>query len=543
MNISSDDNPRDWLERMVLKLREGEAMPEEVTQLRDLLATNAEARRIYLRAKQMDTLLETVPMQQMALRPSAKKEASVLRRWKFTALASAAAAVVAMAFLGFWERPLALRGRDAAVAVLNSSFEAVIDGREVLQGEQPMRAGTYKLERGSVQLRFGNGADVVIEGPAAFDLVDAATMHLNQGSLWAHCSEEARGFAVRMPGGRELVDFGTEFGARVNAEGGAEVKVMQGEVKISDAVARTLDLTTGKAATWELTAPPLAVDEAEVQPFQSALELAAKVKAAPSVENLTAVALRDLPKTGDREWNLPENWESGALPGAHKLERVVINQSRVVRVRPGLQPPPHPVDIHVSNGPAPVPGPEGTLEIQGHLECQALRIATADGADGVVNQLGGTLNVTDSLIASSHRGNPALSHYQLSGGTLNVGHVIWLGFKGPAEFTMHGSKGIVTADRMSLGPNAVLTFVLDSDGAGLIKLRDTLMRHPEAQLVIDGSQYRGGAKVIPLVVCGSDLNDGRRFTPQQVRFEGFAGLVPRLASRPGALDLVLEAVR
>lgn len=536
--------PDEWIERMLIKVREGEATPDEVKQLRELLTTNAAARRVYVRAKQMDMLLETTPPQSVALAATAKvRGANVSVRWKLATLASAAAAVVALAFLLFGGQANDGRDRAAAVAVVQSSFEAVIDGREVLQAEQPMRAGTYRLERGSVQLLFGCGAEVVIEGPAAFDLVDATTMHLNEGSLWAHCPEVARGFAVRMPGGRELVDFGTEFGARVNAEGGAQVKVMQGEVKIHDAVARSLDLTTGKAASWELTAPPLAVDEADVQPFQSALVLAAKVKAAPSIENWTVVSFRDPPKSGDREWNLPENWESGALPGSHKLERAVINASRLVRVLPGLQPPQHPVDIHVSNGPAPVPGPDGTLEIHGNLECQTLRIATANGAHGVVNQLGGTLNVTDSLLASSHQGTPTFSHYQLSGGSLNVGHLIRLGFNGPAEFMLHGSKGLVTADRMSLGPKAVLTFVLDSDGAGLIKLRDTLMRHPDARLVIDGTQYRGGARVIPLVVSGSNLNDGRRFTPQQVRFEGFAGLMPRLASRPGALDLVLEAVR
>ncbi len=120
----------------------------------------------------------------------------------------------------------------------------------------------------------------------------------------------------------------------------------------------------------------------------------------------------------------------------------------------------------------------------------------------------------------------------LAGVTLNVGHLIRLGFNGPSEFTLHGSKGLVTAERMSLGPNGVLNFVLDSDGAGLIKLRDTLMRHPGAKVEIDGTLYRGGARVIPLVVNGSNLNDGRRFTPQQVRFEGFAGLMPRPGITP-----------
>jgi hypothetical protein len=532
-----DENPRDWLERMLIKLREGEATPDEVAKLRELLASDADARRVYLRAKQMDTMLETAPMPQVALRRSVKKEVSALRRWKIAAFASAAAAVVALAFMGFGQRPQVLRDRDAAVAILKSSFEAVIDGREVLLGEQPMRAGTYRLERGSVQLRFGNGADVVIEGPAAFDLVDAATMHLNYGSLWAHCSEEARGFAVRMPGGRELVDFGTEFGARVDAEGGAQVKVMQGEVKISDAVARPLDLTTGKAAHWELTAPPLAMNTTEVRPFQTAIMLAEKVKSAPTTDEQTVVTYLE----PNGEWGKASAWSSGAQPGAHELERAVINHGQVIQVTPDTPPSAHPVDIHVSKGhETSIQGPDATLEITGSLECQVLRIATADKADGLVRQTGGTLNVTDSFIASSHEGAPTQSAYHLSNGALNVGHELIVGLRGPAEFTLKGSKTVVTADRMNLGQGATLSFVLDSDGSSLIKLRDTLVSSEKARLVIDGSQYRGGPKTIPLVICGARKVDGR-FLPENMSLTGFQGMTGRIVYRAGSMELELTA--
>lgn len=540
MNPTPDDNPRDWVERMLIKLREGEATPDEVTQLRELLATNAEARRAFVRAKQMDTLLETSPMQSVAMPVVTMPRAKSSLRWKIATLASAAAAVVALAFLFLGNQANDGRGRDAAVAVLHSSFEAVIDGREVLEGEQTMRAGTYKLERGSIGLRFARGAEVVIEGPAAFDLVDAATMHLNQGSVWAHCPEQARGFAVRMPGGRELIDFGTEFGARVDSAGTAEVKVLEGEVKIHDAVAQSIDLTAGKAAGWELTAPPLAMNAAQVKPFQSAAMLAEKVKSAPRVNQQTVVSFAG--RQGG-EWNRPENWKGGNLPGAHELERAVINQGRVVRVLPGLPPPPHPVDIHVSNGPPPNAPPDGTLEIGGNLECQMLRIATSDEAHGVAWQTGGTVNVTGSLLAASHDGAPAKGDYTLSDGALNVGHVIAIGRRGSSEFTLRGRNAVVTADVMSIGLHAKLIFVLDSIGAPVIKLRNKLACSKAAKLVIDGSQYRGGAQIIPLIVCGSSSDDDGQFTPEQVSFEGFAGVIPSLAFQAGSIDLVLEAAK
>lgn len=537
-----DNDSRDWVEQMLLKMREGEATADEVTRLRELLMRDAGARRVYLRAKQTECLLETVSAQSHAtvIPKVTPSSTAAMRHWRSFALASAAAAVVALFVLTLsrFGGDESEHEKDVTVAVLRSSFEAVIDRREVLPGEMPMRAGTYRLERGSVQLRFAKGANVVIEGPAMFDLVDASTMHLNQGSLWAHCPDEARGFAVRMPGGRELVDFGTEFGARVDAGGGAQVRVMKGEVKIRDAVARTLDLTEGEAANWEVTAPPVEVDAASVKPFQSEQMLAEKVKASPSMEQQTVVFFRD-PKGG--EWNRGENWSSGALPGAHALERAVINQGRVVHVGTGLPLPAHPVDIHVSNGRAPsASGPDGVLEITGNMECQVLRIATADEADGTVRQTGGTVTVTESLLASAHEGAPARSVYDLADGSLNVGHRLVLGTRGPSQFTLKGSHCVVTAERMNLGAGATLSFVLGSDGAGLIKLRDTLMQNYQARLVIDGSQYRGGPRTLPLVVCGASLTDEGKFRPPQVQFTGFKGMTPRLASHPGGIDLLLE---
>jgi hypothetical protein len=312
---------------------------------------------------------------------------------------------------------------------------------------------------------------------------------------------------------------------------------MQGEVKISDAVARPLDLTTGKAAHWELTAPPLAMNTTEVRPFQTAIMLAEKVKSAPTTDEQTVVTYLE----PNGEWGKASAWSSGAQPGAHELERAVINHGQVIQVTPDTPPSAHPVDIHVSNGhETSIQGPDATLEITGSLECQVLRIATADKADGLVRQTGGTLNVTDSFIASSHEGAPTQSAYHLSNGALNVGHELIVGLRGPAEFTLKGSKTVVTADRMNLGQGATLSFVLDSDGSSLIKLRDTLVSSEKARLVIDGSQYRGGPKTIPLVICGARKVDGR-FLPENMSLTGFQGMTGRIVYRAGSMELELTA--
>ena len=525
-----DDEQRDWVERTLLQIREGEASQEDIERLRNLLMTDGEARRVYLEIKQMEWMLETVPERSMAQHHRAAL--TVTRsRWSAWARAGVAAAAALMLFV--WQgihRDAEMSVKGGPVATVTSSYQAVFNGREVQERELPLHAGTFTLERGSVRLAFACGADVVIEGPAVFDLVDATTMHLNRGSLWAHCPESARGFLVRMPGGRELVDLGTEFGTRVDDGGAAEVQVIKGEVKVSDAISKPLNLTEGNAAGWTVTAPPVAMSFGKMKPFQNAATLTEKIRTAPSSEHQTRVQYEQ--PSGD--WSEAGNWTSKALPGTHELERVVINDSKIVRVTQKMPRPAHPVDMNVSNG------SPATLEIADDLECQILRIATADGARGTVIQTGGTLNVTESFIASSHDGATATSTYTLSHGALQVGHDLAIGTRGPSVFTLQGSNATVSGERMNLGTGATLAFVLDADGAGVVQLRDTLDADHEARLQIDGSQYRGGTKTIPLVICGAQKMEGR-FQPASVSLTGFQGVTARVVNRPGSIDLELTA--
>ena len=105
---------------------------------------------------------------------------------------------------------------------------------------------------------------------------------------------------------------------------------------------------------------------------------------------------------------------------------------------------------------------------------------------------------------------------------------------------LKGSKTVVTADRMNLGQGATLSFVLDSDGSSLIKLRDTLVSSNKARLVIDGSLYSGGPKTIPLVICGAGKVDGR-FLPKNMSLTGFQGMTGRIVYRAGSMELELTA--
>jgi hypothetical protein len=83
-----------------------------------------------------------------------------------------------------------------------------------------------------VQIEFARGARVVLEGPAAFELVSSEEGRLLYGKLRAHVATPALGFRIDSAAFK-LVDHGTDFGCNVPAQGQPQVFVFKGEVEVA----------------------------------------------------------------------------------------------------------------------------------------------------------------------------------------------------------------------------------------------------------------------------------------------------------------------
>jgi hypothetical protein len=135
-----------------------------------------------------------------------------------------AAAIVLVLSLGGW---LAFRTRSVATLV---RAEATVWSGAALENGSGLRAGhRVEISSGLVEIQFGNGAIVLVEGPANFEIRDRAAAYLYRGRAVAHVPEQARGFVIDSPRGR-LVDLGTEFAISVESSGDTEVHVLDGRV-------------------------------------------------------------------------------------------------------------------------------------------------------------------------------------------------------------------------------------------------------------------------------------------------------------------------
>jgi hypothetical protein len=91
---------------------------------------------------------------------------------------------------------------------------------------------SVKLTSGTVTLALANIGQVVVEGPAEFELRGQKRARLAYGRLKMRVTEEfGRGFVVETPGG-EVIDLGTEFGLDVDRGGKTSLAVFEGMVDL-----------------------------------------------------------------------------------------------------------------------------------------------------------------------------------------------------------------------------------------------------------------------------------------------------------------------
>lgn len=97
---------------------------------------------------------------------------------------------------------------------------------------QKLGPGRLAFSSGVVGLRFKDGVEVTIEGPAEFELIHANRTRLHSGLLSAVVPPGAEGFKVETSGAT-VTDLGTAFGIKIDELGDAEVSVFDGEVDVA----------------------------------------------------------------------------------------------------------------------------------------------------------------------------------------------------------------------------------------------------------------------------------------------------------------------
>lgn len=236
-------NPEDVRRQVVDALedaRDGLLDDERRTALRLLLLENEDARRAYLEFNNLNRLLSTpgsdvpapdapaAPPRTTTPRPEMEAPPTARGSWGalLVGLLATCAVVLVMVF-------------GVATEQRTPTFATLVDtkGSTWISNTQPSRIGArlgrgrMHVASGLVTIDFDHGVEVVLEGPADFELLASDRCRLHSGTFVATAREGGEGFAVETPTG-VVVDQGTAFGLKADANG-TDVEVFSGRVDVA----------------------------------------------------------------------------------------------------------------------------------------------------------------------------------------------------------------------------------------------------------------------------------------------------------------------
>ena len=196
-----------------------------------LLDNSAEARRLFVELAGFESALTGIYQSAPAVTPTFVRATGARSRrlWISLPWLAAAACLVVV----FWPQ------KDVRPAPLPTPLTArlvneagAVFARHREPGDRAFGPGFYELEEGMVHLRFASGADLVIEAPAGFEIIDAMHARLHWGRVRSIVPPAAKGFTIAT-NGVDYEDVGTEFGLRVERDTGASaMHVFEGQVNV-----------------------------------------------------------------------------------------------------------------------------------------------------------------------------------------------------------------------------------------------------------------------------------------------------------------------
>jgi len=231
---------------------------EEVTQLDDLLTSNEEARRLFIRYAHQHGMLhwklsgnEGISFEALETNektnPTTRQDSKIIpfpRSW------AALVASIALLFCGIWmgmhlfttesetaSQPITPALEPQAVAKLIETINCQWQSSSLPTAQGSLLvAGRLRLASGIAKLEFLSGATITLEAPADLEIVDSMNCVLHSGMLIANVPPPAQGFTVDTTQAK-LIDYGTEFGVNVDpADGTTQVQVFEGIVDVEHSV-------------------------------------------------------------------------------------------------------------------------------------------------------------------------------------------------------------------------------------------------------------------------------------------------------------------
>lgn len=243
--------------------------PEQHADLQSLLSDNPELQRRYLEYMDLHIglgkllgsegltvdglVVDTGIRDKLAPRASVDttRDRGLLRGSRFRIMMASMTALLLVVSASLVLRPQRVDVAITEPVRLHQAAGAVFFGKTVPPvGESLDYGREYALTSGMVELRFPDGAEVILEAPSVVEIKARDRLVVKVGACSVHAPPGAEGFRVETPRA-DVVDLGTRFSVNVNEVGETDVQVVEGLADVKSrhdpGNTRTLRLTPGQS--------------------------------------------------------------------------------------------------------------------------------------------------------------------------------------------------------------------------------------------------------------------------------------------------------
>jgi len=248
-------------DRLMARLVEGDASPEDIAKLEEYLDGKPDAQRRYVHyidlhqelhhwaRSELNTQFEAERSCGLAnVNPASSGSKSQIAT--YLTVATSLSLLLALGLgIGLWmysqsgdeqtaiahsddsDSVATVKQFDDGIAVLASALDAEWSSIAPPEPGSILSPGELKLIDGLIRVEFYNGVQLLVEGPADLDIHSVSKVICREGRLRSLVPPNATGFTVLTPQ-FELVDLGTEFGVTVDSDGRADAHVFDGQVDL-----------------------------------------------------------------------------------------------------------------------------------------------------------------------------------------------------------------------------------------------------------------------------------------------------------------------
>lgn len=268
--------------------RDGQLDEERLEQVRQLLLTDADARRFYLQHNQMSHLLskeaESTETENAIPIDRGVRPVVAYTGWAIAALILIGSSIWSFALINSQpttiskdtKKPVIVETPDAVIT--NQIDATFVDGADPIKTGQSLDGKWVRIISGIVQVEFASGAQLALQGPAELRVDSDMECFVQSGMLTVLAPPEASEFTVKSPSGN-VIDLGTEFGIVVDADGQMDVHVLEGEVEVEVGDDEPRKLVENEAATVDPLKKQIvdrAIDREAFEPIRLETLLASK---------------------------------------------------------------------------------------------------------------------------------------------------------------------------------------------------------------------------------------------------------------------------